>query len=200
MSKMKRKSNVKGYIISLIVTLIVGIVGYYLILPPINLQALEFYFFILGLLVVFTITSLCLTCTTKVTKKGIEIEESSISSFYKYEFIVIFVIIVSIVIADIILSPMFNANSYSKRITIDETGEFTKDIKAVNFEQLPLLDKASSQKLGDRVMGQMPELVSQFYVSDLYTQINYNDKIVRVTPLEYADIIKYFSNRKEGVA
>lgn len=48
-------------------------------------------------------------------------------------------------------------------------------------------------------MGQMPELVSQFYVSDLYTQINLNDKIVRVTPLEYDGVIKYFTNRSEGV-
>lgn len=48
-------------------------------------------------------------------------------------------------------------------------------------------------------MGQMPELVSQFNVSNLYTQINYNEKIIRVTPLEYADVIKWISNRKEGV-
>ena len=64
---------------------------------------------------------------------------------------------------------------------------------------LPLLDRDSSEKLGDRVMGQMSELVSQFYVSDEYTQINYNNDIVRVTPLEYAGLIKWFSNRKDGV-
>ena len=48
-------------------------------------------------------------------------------------------------------------------------------------------------------MGQLPELVSQFYVSSLYTQINYNGNVVRVTPLEYDGMIKYFSNRKNGV-
>ena len=69
----------------------------------------------------------------------------------------------------------------------------------VDFNSLPLLDKDSSQKLGDRVMGQMPELVSQFYVSDIYTQINYNNDVVRVTPLEYDGLIKYFSNKKSGV-
>lgn len=200
MSKIKRKSKTKGYIISLIITLIIGAISYYFLLPPINLQSFEFYEFVLGLLVVFTISSIILTCKTVVTKNKIELDETSLPKFYKYEFLVVFVVMISIVIADIILSPIFNANSYSKRITIDESGEFTKDIKPVNFSQLPLLDKSSSQKLGDRVMGQMPELVSQFYVSDLYTQINYNDKIVRVTPLEYADIIKYFSNRKDGVA
>ena len=48
-------------------------------------------------------------------------------------------------------------------------------------------------------MGQMTDLVSQFYVSNLYTQINYNDEIVRVTPLEYSSLIKYFTNRKNGI-
>ena len=113
-----------------------------------------------------------------------------------FTFIGIFVIIGLINIA---ISPVLNAISYSKRITIDETTDFVKDVEPVNFNRIPLLDKTSSQKLGDRVMGQMPELVSQFVVSNLYTQINYNNEIVRVTPLEYNGIFKYFSNMKTGV-
>jgi hypothetical protein len=48
-------------------------------------------------------------------------------------------------------------------------------------------------------MGQMSELVSQFDVSDQYTQINYNDEIIRVTPLEYSGLIKWITNRKNGI-
>jgi len=48
-------------------------------------------------------------------------------------------------------------------------------------------------------MGQMPEMVSQFYVASNYTQINYNNTIVRVTPLEYNGFFKYVNNRKKGV-
>ena len=48
-------------------------------------------------------------------------------------------------------------------------------------------------------MGQIPELVSQFYVSSLYTQINYNNEIIRVTPLEYNGLFKYIANYKDGV-
>lgn len=97
------------------------------------------------------------------------------------------------------MSPLFHSKSYSERISINETEEFTKNIAPVDFNKIPLLDKESSRKLGDRVMGQMPELVSQFYVSDLYTQINYKDSIVRVTPLEYNGFFKYLSNKKDGV-
>jgi len=48
-------------------------------------------------------------------------------------------------------------------------------------------------------MGGMGELVSQFDVSYIYTQINYNNEILRVTPLDYSDWIKYFTNRNEGI-
>ena len=91
------------------------------------------------------------------------------------------------------------SSKYASRIKINENTNFEEDIKEINFENLPLLDKDSSSKLGDRVMGQMSELVSQYEVSGLYTQINYNNEIVRVTPLEYASDIKWFTNRKKGV-
>ena len=80
-----------------------------------------------------------------------------------------------------------------------EENNFISEIKEVDFNSLPLLDKESSSRLGDRVMGQMPELVSQFYVSNLYTQINYNNDIIRVTPLEYNGLFKYLANYKDGV-
>lgn len=92
-----------------------------------------------------------------------------------------------------------NSKSYAKRIKVNDKEKFSENIKEVDFNLVPLLDKDSSEKLGDRVMGGLPDLVSQFNVSNLYTQINYNNEIIRVTPLEYASIIKYFTNHKEGI-
>ena len=48
-------------------------------------------------------------------------------------------------------------------------------------------------------MGEFTSWVSQFYVNNLYTQINYNNEIIRVTPIEYDGIIKYFTNKDDGV-
>ena len=53
--------------------------------------------------------------------------------------------------------------------------------------------------LGNRKMGSMVDMVSQFQVSDLYSQINYQGKPVRVTPLEYASPIKWLTNQKAGI-
>ncbi len=190
----------KRNIINLVITIIIGFIVFYFTLPAINLNNPVFYIFLSFIIIVYGVLD-------AFTAKKVEI----IKKNHKYKFqlnslagklpicigIVVCLFIVSVII-NFICSPVFNAKSYQTRITVEE-GDFTKEIEEVNFNQLPLLDKDSSQVLGDRVMGEISELVSQFYVSDLYTQINYNNDILRVTPLEYADFFKWLSNKKEGV-
>lgn len=188
--------NWKKIIISVLITLVVSFVLFYFMIPPINITSLYFWFYVLIVLVVF-ILNISFTSFDGIMKdakypKGINRLLGIIGGCFGS-------IIFIIVVIDIISSPIFNSKKYANRINIDESGDFLKDIEKVNFKHLPLLDKKSSQKLGDRVMGQMPELVSQFEVSDLYTQINYNDDIIRVTPLEYNGFIKYLGNKKDGV-
>lgn len=186
------------YILGVIIdVLLVGLL-YYIFLPAANIQTIEFWVFIAAIMFIVIITIGTIRETepiVKISKKG----NVTFSDRVAKTLIVIPAIIVAIVLINIVCSPMFNAISYSKRIAVDETGDFQKDITEVDFKTLPLLDRNSSEKLGDRVMGQMSELVSQFYVSEQYTQINYNNNIIRVTPLEYADFIKWFTNRKDGI-
>lgn len=185
-------------IFSLLFTILIGAVSYYVMLPSVNLQSFGFWFFAFTLLVIFyaiySFISLSQNIIYTITGK----KKTSNLKNYKV-LLCIPLILIIIFIVNIVLSPVFNSKSYYNRIKVNEDGNFTEDVKEVDFSKIPLLDKDSSQKLGDRTMGQMSELVSQFDVSSLYTQINYNDKIIRVTPLEYNGMIKYFTNRKEGV-
>ncbi len=41
--------------------------------------------------------------------------------------------------------------------------------------------------------------MSQFEISNIYSQINYQGRPVRVSPLEYADLFKWFYNKDSGV-
>ncbi|MDR2672746.1 MAG: Tat pathway signal sequence [Coriobacteriales bacterium] len=91
-----------------------------------------------------------------------------------------------------------NAERYAAVLT-PETSEFTSDIKQVNYEEIPVIDRASAVILGNRVMGAIPEYVSQFEVSPLYSQINYRGHPVRVSPLLYADFFKWFTNNANGL-
>ena len=179
--------------ISILITLVIGFILYYIFIPAINIHAFSFWVFLLVIIGIYFIISLFMNA------EKLDLNNYKFLLGYKYLGILVIVIGVGIGVINFVLSPLFNSRSYKNRINVDSSTEFTSEVPLVDFNSLPLLDKDSSQKLGDRVMGQMPELVSQFYVSDMYTQINYKKGVIRVTPLEYDGIIKYFTNRKDGV-
>ena len=189
--------------LSILITLIVGFILYYFMLPAINLHNPAFYVYLVMVIIIFLFNYALFNTTADVIelintrRRKVRVIKNN-KVYYFGTSIIIFVVIGGLLL-NFFCSPIFNAKSYHNRISIDESGEFTKDVKEVDFNSLPLLDRKSSEVLGDRVMGQMSEWVSQFDVSNMYTQINYSGKIVRVTPLEYADNIKWFTNRKEGI-
>jgi len=175
-------------------TLLFAFLAYYLTLPAINLHNLGFYVYLLFILgfYIFTYIITFIDGTNVILKaKGLPKKAYALGR-------VIVLLVVVIILINVACSPLFSSKSWARRITISDETNFTDDIVEVDFNKVPLLDKASSQKLGDRVMGQMSELVSQFYVSDLYTQINYNNEIVRVTPIEYNGFIKWLNNKSKG--
>ena len=182
-----------------LIEIIILSIYFYFVLPPINVTSPAFWRFIIFGLAILTglIVLSNISGSVKTLIKGGKI--NNIKKPILILPITIIIIIVGMVLVNFVCSPLFNAKSYSKRITINENGDFIKEIEQVNFKSLPLLDRDSSEKLGDRVMGQMKDLVSQFYVSNQYTQINYNNDILRVTPLEYAGFIKWFSNKDKGI-
>ncbi len=190
----------KKNIINLLITLFIGVIVFYFTLPAINLNNPGFYVYLSFLIILFGVLDTITGRKVEIIKKNSRFKFQMNSFGGKLPIcigIVVCLFVLSIII-NFICSPVFNAKSYQTRISVKE-GNFTEEIEEVNFNQLPLLDKDSSRVLGDRVMGEISELVSQFYVSDLYTQINYNNDILRVTPLEYADFFKWLSNKKSGV-
>ncbi len=105
---------------------------------------------------------------------------------------------VIIIGAGIIGSTMFNATSYAKILKVDDS-DFTADLsESVETDSIALMDTASARMLGDREIGALSDVVSQFDVSNDYIQIDYNGKPVKVSALEYAGFFKWMNN-KEGV-
>ena len=91
-----------------------------------------------------------------------------------------------------------NAERYASVLQTTD-GDFATDIKKVDYSEVPVIDRDSAILLGNRAMGSIPEYVSQFEISTAYSQINYHGKPVRVSPLVYADLFKWFTNRAEGI-
>lgn len=101
-------------------------------------------------------------------------------------------------VLNLIGMPIIQAKNYASLID-KQTGDFTADISEIEFYDIPTVDFDTANRLGNKKMGEIPELVSQFEVDPAYVQINYQDKPVRVTPLAYGDLFKWLNNRKEGL-
>ena len=188
-------------VIIVIIEVLFILLYYYMFLPPINFHSFGFWFFMFISILLLFVMSLIYSSISGVrvlfrNDRKVDFELTKISMLLGGFCGALFILLL---IVNFFSSPVFNAKSYSKRISVDENGNFDKDFDEADFNAIPLIDRLSSEKLGDRVMGKMKDLVSQFYVSNQYTQINYNDSIVRVTPLEYAGFIKWISNSKRGI-
>lgn len=185
---MKKGTTKAAAVIFLI--LLAGIY-YYVKLPAINIHAAGFWTFLI--LVIAAI--LVIYIFRRKLFRGQELKQNKV---VKGLVGLIFAVVAVYLVGTLLSSPIINAKKYQKLLTV-ENGDFAKDIKELSFDQIPILDKDSAKLLGDRKMGSMVDMVSQFEVDELYSQINYKDKPVRVSPLRYASIIKWFTNQSEGI-
>ena len=173
-----------GRVVALIVYLVVVAVAYYIMLPPFNWHSPAFWSFFTPAICAL-IVILALPGKNKVVKMN------------RYVVMGIAAMFVIPTVLWFVGTRVFHAKEYASRISI-ETVSFDT-INEVDFSKTAIIDRDTTEALGDRVMGQMSELVSQFEVSDEYTQISYKNSVYRVTPLEYADFFKWLANSKDGV-
>ena len=200
---MKKSIKLKIALISIAVTLVLGGIYYYVALPAINIHSEGFWGFIILLFIILTVTAAVLQrkkfhVVQHVDKKLHLIKLLKQSKITYGLTIVTGLLIVIFIVGAVLSSPIVNAKKYQKLINITD-GNFQEDIQQISYNEIPLLDRDSASLLGSRKMGSMVEYVSQFEVSEHYTQINYNNRPVRVTPLRYGNLFKWFSNRGSGI-
>ena len=180
----------KPVILTVLILLIVDALLIYIFHPPFNFHSPAFIFYLVLFFSFIFIISYVLNISSKISPK-------SYRKVNKYSGIAMAVIALIIALSALFTSSIFNAKEYAARINVKEASFDT--ISEVDFNKTPIIDRISTEALGDRVMGQMPDLVSQFEVSTDYTQISYKNSVYRVTPLEYGDFFKYLTNRDEGI-
>ncbi len=196
------KATVK-WLISLIVIALL----YWFMLPPINIKSREFLSFLTFSVIICVVINafsqvidlIKNTSNNDTRVLGVpRLNLKSIGKPIKFAFIIVLAVVVLSAIASVIGAEIFNAKRYNQLITMTD-GDFTKDIAELSKEQIPVVDKGTASRLGQRKLGEMSDLVSQFEIQELYTQINYKGKPVRVTPLVYGDIIKWLNNQSNGI-
>ena len=175
-------------------------VYYYLTLPAINIHSSGFWFFIMAAIGALMVIYVIRKAGKDMAGTGGVALHFNLKEHkpLKWMGILLLLLLAAYVIGSILSSPIVNAKKYQQLLTL-ESRNFTDDIKEVDYRTIPLLDKDSAALLGDRKMGSLVEMVSQFEVADDYTQINFNGVPVRVTPLVYASPIKWLTNQKNGI-
>ena len=181
--------------VNTLVTLLVGAVFFYVQMPAINLHAEEFYGFVLLLCVTYCI---CALFTSGFQGTGAKGYFTFVKKQCTVPFFDVAALIVTALVGALTSWVVLRAKDYQALLPI-ESGSFASEIEEVSYDRIPMLDRDSAEKLGDRKLGELADMVSQFEVAENYTQINYHGRPVRVTPLRYGDIIKWFNNRSEGL-
>jgi hypothetical protein len=190
----------KALIIAAIVIVLVGLAAYWWFHPPINIHSTDTWMFV----AVFILLPLFLVFWSRSHsyKEGtakVEANPGKAKAFKFASYVPVAVAVLGVLGAVMSLS-IFPGNA-EKYATVLQTTEdnFAQDIKEVNYSEIPVIDRDSAVLLGNREMGSIPEYVSQFEISPLYSQINYQSSPVRVSPLGYADLFKWFTNREAGI-
>ena len=190
----------KAIIILAIVIVLVGLAAYWWFHPPINIHSTDTWMFVT--IFILLPAFLVLGSKSRAYRTGtdkVEPNQAKAKAF-KWATLVPVVVVAFALLGAVASLSLFPGNA-EKYATVLETStdDFAKDIQEVNYSEIPVIDRDSAVLLGNREMGSIPEYVSQFEISPLYSQINYQGAPVRVSPLGYADLFKWFTNREAGI-
>ena len=187
-------SNLKRVIVSIILTLIIGAIAYYAMLPALNFKAIELYIYI-GMLIVAYIGIYGIASRAYFRPEYMEYAKNNV----KIPIVLILVLVAVVGIGYLTGASLFRAKDYAEIIDVKE-GDFAEEIEEIDFSAVPRLDKDSSKMIATRALGELSDYVSQFVVNEYYsTQINYKGTPVRVQSLDYGDVFKWLKNTKEGI-
>ena len=195
--KRERKKSAGGSIIKrVIITLIFAAIYFYVTLPALNPQSGDLYAFLLITLAVYVgLTVLGTGLSAKATPAELG---QTIKRTCKPALAVAVVLLGVCLVGNVAGSVLLRSGAYTELLDV-QTGDFASEVQEISYDQIPMLDKASAQRLGDRKLGELSDMVSQFEVTTDYIQINYQGAPVRVSTLAYGDLFKWLSNKGEGL-
>ena len=197
--RFKDSGYAKRTLISLLVGSATAFILFYIFLPPINLMSLGFWVYLT-------------VCTSVYILPFAEFEKVPYVQVIKdlasrkkgngigfklklWQIITVSSLVGIMILGTLISSDLFNARAYANIIEVEEY-DFASDMpEADEVTNIALMDTASAQILGNRVLGSLSDMVSQYTVSDYYTQINYRNTPRKVSNLEYDGFFKYGARR-----
>ena len=196
---MKKSTRI---IVAALITLIIAAIAYYIVLPPANIASPEFWISLTFVTVVYGAVYLILTLRKNLfdaVKGKATKDKKGISTGTKVWIGIAVLPLLILGIGNLLSSTFFNAKKYSEIITVTEA-VFEEDMPENDLvTNIPLMDSESATIIGNRTLGSLAEVVSQYQVNGTYSQINYRHTPQKVSNLEYVDFFKWINNRKNGI-
>lgn len=203
-----KKTILRNGIIAGVFAILIAAVGFYIFLPALNLQSQGFWAFLTVVIAAFTLpfcimnhasdgykTILRNDGSTKKKKTG----KSSRVKLPLAAVIAILTPLAVLIIGEFISSSVFHAKAYASIITV-ENAVFEDDMpETESVTNIALMDSDTAFVIGNRTLGSLANVVSQYGVAGGYSQINYLGTPKKVANLEYLGFFKWVNNRKEGI-
>ena len=177
--------KIKNIGISTLVTVIIGLILFYLFLPAINIHSKAFWFFVLILITIFTFVSAIVSETSK--------EDSKIAGTTTILGIIVLGLFFVLVFSS---SKLVNSKKYSNMLEGYIKEEDFSNYQAT-LDNVPVLDKNSALLIANRELGTLVDVVSQFEIDDS-EQITVKGNPIRVSMLQYGGFFKWLNNKNTG--
>lgn len=180
--------NIKKYLY--IIEIIWLIVLYLIFQPAINIHSLGFWYYLLSALIPLALINFDYSINPVQFFKNVKNRAYIITCISVVTFILL---------TGIIGTPLLGGlNAYRNRVTIPESSSIS-DIEPFEQTQVQIIDKNISMSLADRVFGELgADVVSQYKISNNYASCVVNNRMYRITPVEYSGFIKWLSTASKG--
>lgn len=185
-------------VLSLLCSAVFAGILFYFMLPALNFKAYDLYIYLGAIVASYVVFNALFSNVFGKPEYVPYVKRRAIVPG-----IIIAVLLVAVGIGYLVSCEFFRASSYSKIISVDTDSNFSEDVEeqtADSFSEIPKLDEDTAAQLAARALGALKDIgsVSQFTIAPENSQINYQGKPYRVVPLQYADIIKWLVNTRDG--
>ena len=193
----------QAMITSIVLVLIILFISFFIFLTPLNIRDIGLW-----------VTALCLICAVCLPRAIVVNQAENALSIQATDGDQaaaallrsngrLFLIPIGAVLVLLVLyasgHPLFHAQRYAGILDVQEA-VFADDLsESLSTDSIALMDTKSAKMLGDREIGSLSSVVSQYNVSDFYTQIDLGGKPKKVAPLDYAGFFKWLGNKANGV-
>ncbi len=190
--------------VSLLITLLAAGLMYYLFLPAVNVQSVGFWLYLFVVLLIFLVlfavwTEVDNSVADHKKRKKKPKQDMADNIIMGVSGILALVILAVLLIGGIASHKVFHAKTYANMIAVEDA-VFAEDMEeATSVSNIALMDTQSATIIGNRTLGALSDVVSQYEISGTYSQINYQDTPQKVASLEYASFFKWMNNKSKGI-